>query len=82
MPSSGLHTNGFSLVRSIFDTDSSIKTYLKKFLMKKEIWKVLAEPHREYLSDILHLLMILTISHITGGAFIKIFLEFFLIITS
>ena len=73
MPSSGLHTNGFSLVRSIFDTDSSIKNLSQKVPNEeRNLGELLAEPHREYLSDIFTFINdIEAISHITGGGLYK-----------
>jgi|TARA_B110000263_G_scaffold10912_1_gene9267 phosphoribosylformylglycinamidine cyclo-ligase len=73
LPSSGLHTNGFSLVRSIFniDEDQSILNS-KVYDEEKNLGELLAEPHREYLTTIDPVFNLISgISHITGGGLYK-----------
>jgi len=70
-PSSGPHTNGYSLIRSIF-ADSELDGY--SGLLGKPLIDALLEPHRSYLSLIWPLLsgspgMIKALAHITGGGF-------------
>ena len=73
LPSSGLHTNGFSLVRSIFNSDDDVSVLSKKISGEsKNLGELLAEPHREYLSTIDSILNLVSgISHITGGGLRK-----------
>ena len=65
--SSGLHSNGYSLVRKIF-------TDLNEDLNGEEIWKTLITPTKIYVKPILELLNnfeIKGMTHITGGGFIE-----------
>ncbi|MDW8114402.1 MAG: phosphoribosylformylglycinamidine cyclo-ligase [candidate division WOR-3 bacterium] len=65
LPSSGLHTNGYSLVRKIF------KEYnIKIEGLKRKLGEELLIPHKSYLKDISpYLKEIKGIAHITGGGF-------------
>ncbi len=70
--SSGVHSNGFSLVRKVFDvSDKSLaKTYDE--LGGKTLGEVLLTPTRIYVKPIMSLLEsvnVKSISHITGGGF-------------
>lgn len=66
LPSSGLHTNGYSLVRSIFPVPSALSLY--KGELGSTLGEVLLETHRCYNSVIWpHLKLIKGLAHITGG---------------
>lgn len=72
LPSSGLHSNGFSLVRKIFDVENSDLTQKFDELNCKSIGEELLTPTKIYVKPILELLKkveIKAISHITGGGF-------------
>jgi len=72
LPSSGLHTNGYSLARRVFDTDDNPSS-LNKFYPKlgKSLGEELLQPHRCYYPQLKPALpMIKGIAHITGGGFI------------
>ena len=70
--SSGVHSNGFSLVRKVFDIENrDIKTPLEA-LGGKSLGETLLTPTKIYVKPILSLLEKVTvkgISHITGGGF-------------
>jgi phosphoribosylformylglycinamidine cyclo-ligase len=71
LPSSGLHTNGYSLVRKIFGTDPIVlKTgYLE---LGRSLGEALLEPHRCYYRSLKPLMTsIKGLAHITGGSFYK-----------
>ena len=72
LPSSGVHSNGFSLVRKVFDVENAdIKTPLQR-LGGKSIGETLLTPTKIYVKPILALLeevKVKGISHITGGGF-------------
>lgn len=72
LASSGVHSNGFSLVRKVFDVENAdIKTSLEK-LGGKSIGETLLTPTKIYVKSILALLEkvdVRAISHITGGGF-------------
>ena len=72
LPSSGVHSNGFSLVRKVFDVENSdIKTPVAE-LGGKSIGETLLTPTRIYVKPVLALLEkvnVKGISHITGGGF-------------
>ena len=70
LPSSGLHTNGYSLVRRIFGrTKSELNTYYPE--LGRTLGEELLEPHRCYYHQLKPLLpMIKGIAHITGGGLI------------
>lgn len=71
LPSSGLHTNGYSLVRKIFgESSSALNTYYSE--LGKSLGEVLLEPHRCYYHQLKPLLpRIKGLAHITGGSFMK-----------
>ena len=72
IPSSGVHSNGFSLVRKVFDVENAdIKTPLEA-LGGKSLGETLLTPTKIYVKSILALLdkvKVRAISHITGGGF-------------
>ncbi len=72
LPPSGVHSNGFSLVRKVFDVENAdIKTPLER-LGGKSIGETLLTPTKIYVKPILALLeevKVKGISHITGGGF-------------
>ena len=72
LPSSGVHSNGFSLVRKVFDVENAdIKTPVDE-LGGKSIGETLLTPTRIYVKPVLALLEqvnVKGVSHITGGGF-------------
>ena len=72
LPSSGVHSNGFSLVRKVFDVENAD---LKKPLPEldgKSLGETLLTPTKIYVKPVLELLTkvkVKGISHITGGGF-------------
>ncbi len=72
LPSSGVHSNGFSLVRKVFDVENAdIKTPVAE-LGGKSIGETLLTPTKIYVKPVLALLeqvKVKGISHITGGGF-------------
>ena len=72
LPSSGVHSNGFSLVRKIFDVEKNDITKPCDDFGGKSLGEVLLTPTRIYVRPMLKLLEEVTvkgISHITGGGF-------------
>lgn len=72
LPSSGVHSNGFSLVRRVFDVEKSdIKSPVAE-LGGKSIGETLLTPTKIYVKPMLSLFDAVTVkgvSHITGGGF-------------
>ena len=72
LPSSGVHSNGFSLVRKVFDVENrDIKTPLES-LGGRSIGETLLTPTRIYVKPMLELfksVKVKGVSHITGGGF-------------
>ena len=71
IPSSGLHTNGYSLVRKAFNLDDE-PSALARFHpeLERTLGEELLEPHRCYLGAVGGLLdRIKGMAHITGGGF-------------
>ncbi len=72
LPSDGVHSNGFSLVRKVFDVErEDIKTPVRE-LGGRSIGETLLTPTRIYVKPVLALLEqvpVKAISHITGGGF-------------
>jgi len=70
LPSSGLHTNGYSLVRKIFgETKQALDKYYPE--LGRTLGDELLEPHRGYYHQLKPLLpLIKGMAHITGGGLI------------
>lgn len=72
LPSSGVHSNGFSLVRKVFDVENAdLKTPLDE-LEGKSLGEALLEPTKIYVKPMLALfdqVTVRSVSHITGGGF-------------
>ncbi len=72
LPSSGVHSHGFSLVRRVFDVENAdLKSPLPE-LNGRSLGDALLEPTRIYVKPVLALLKevaVRGISHITGGGF-------------
>ena len=72
LPSSGVHSNGFSLVRKVFDVENSDIKSPCEALGGKSIGETLLTPTKIYVKAVLALLeqvKVKGISHITGGGF-------------
>ncbi len=72
LPSSGVHSNGFSLVRKVFDVENSDITTPVAELGGKSIGETLLTPTKIYVKPMLALFEQVTVkavSHITGGGF-------------
>jgi phosphoribosylformylglycinamidine cyclo-ligase len=70
LPSSGLHTNGYSLVRRVFE-GLPLDRYMPE--VGRTLAEELLEPHRCYLAEVLDLrarLRVKGLAHITGGGLI------------
>ena len=72
IPSSGVHSNGFSLVRKVFDVENcDLKSPLEE-LGGKSLGETLLTPTKIYIKPMLALMKEVTVkgvSHITGGGF-------------
>ena len=73
LPSSGVHSNGFSLVRKVFDVENrDIRTYVDELGMT--LGEALLTPTRIYVKPVLELarqVKIKSVAHITGGGFFE-----------
>ena len=72
LPSSGLHTNGYSLVRKVFGIDRDALS-LKMFYpeLGRTLGEALLQPHRCYHNELKPFLdRIHGLAHITGGGFV------------
>ena len=72
LPSSGVHSNGFSLVRKVFDIENADIKSPVDALGGKSILETLLTPTKIYVKPMLNLFEKVTVkavSHITGGGF-------------
>ena len=72
LPSSGVHSNGFSLVRKVFDVENADLNAPVEKLGGKSLGEELLTPTKIYVKPVLALLKevaVRGISHITGGGF-------------
>ncbi len=69
VPSSGLHTNGFSLVRHVFKTDSNSNVLYQRFdELNHQLGEELLVPHRSYYPLLEPVFSLVNgLAHITGG---------------
>ncbi len=75
LPSTGVHSNGFSLVRKVFDVENADLTSPVAELGGKSLGETLLTPTRIYVKPVLALneqVKIKGNSHITGGGFYEI----------
>ena len=72
LPSSGVHSNGFSLVRKVFDVEHADLYAPVEQLGGKSLGEVLLTPTKIYVKPVLALMKevaVRGVSHITGGGF-------------
>ncbi len=72
LPSSGVHSNGFSLVRKVYDIENADLKAPREELGGKSLGEVLLTPTKIYVKPVLALMEtvnVKSISHITGGGF-------------
>lgn len=72
LPSSGVHSNGFSLVRKVFDIENADLTVPMEELESMSLGEALLSPTKIYVKPVAELLKevkVKGISHITGGGF-------------
>ena len=69
LPSTGLHTNGYSLARRVLGETSSAMV-IRYPTLDTSVGEALLKPHRSYLADLKPVLTdIKGLAHITGGGF-------------
>ena len=74
LPSSGVHSNGFSLVRRVFDVEHTDLTAPLEELGGKSLGETLLTPTKIYVKPMLALfdaVRVRSVSHITGGGFFE-----------
>ena len=72
LPSSGVHSNGFSLVRKVFDVENTDLTARVPELGGASLGETLLTPTKIYVKPMLHLfskVRVKSCAHITGGGF-------------
>ena len=72
LPSSGVHSNGFSLVRAVFDIEKADMVSPIEMLNGKSLGETLLTPTKIYVKPMLALfdkVKVKAVSHITGGGF-------------
>ena len=73
LPSSGIHSNGYSLVRKVFDVEKAdLSAYSAE--LGQTLGEALLTPTRIYVKPVLHCMDAVTVkgvSHITGGGFFE-----------
>ena len=72
LPSSGVHSNGFSLVRKVFDVENADLKAPVEALDGKSLGETLLTPTKIYVKPVLSLMEkvnIKAVAHITGGGF-------------
>ncbi len=72
LPSSGVHSNGFSLVRKVFDVENCDLSEKPALLGGKTLGETLLTPTKIYVKPMLELfnnVKVKGVSHITGGGF-------------
>lgn len=71
LPSSGVHSNGFSLVRRVFDLDNTPRNVFREF-NGSTLGQTLLTPTKLYVKPMLKLIdevQVKSIVHVTGGGF-------------
>ena len=73
LPSNGLHTNGYSLVRRVFGLDDDPSPLRRRRPeLGRALGEELLEPHRSYVSTVRRVRAdVKSIAHITGGGLIE-----------
>lgn len=73
LPSSGIHSNGYSLVRKILSLSGATLTEPAAFAPERSLGEILMEPTRIYVKSVLAALRktngLKALAHITGGGF-------------
>ena len=72
LPSTGVHSNGFSLVRRAFDVESPEMKFPREELGGRTLLDALLEPTKIYVKPVLALMekvKVKGVTHITGGGF-------------
>ncbi|MBF2532116.1 phosphoribosylformylglycinamidine cyclo-ligase [Listeria welshimeri] len=74
IPSSGIHSNGYSLVRKIFFKDNDFKLNAEITELDVQLVEELLKPTRIYVKPVLEVLKkvdVHGITHVTGGGFVE-----------